>query len=176
MPRTSPRRAALLLAALSAAQLAAGCGPSREEREAALRARYRVEVAGFVIEQRPEAAPVDPEAPAEAAPPVAQDAVVALQVRLEAPAAGEEDDGARLDRLAVTLVLAGPAGPGQEAVRGRWPAELEVAAAAPGGAPVRVSRRLAGVPFEAGDRFAVEIAAAAGRSPDRKTGEDAGRP
>jgi hypothetical protein len=168
LSRTSPRRAALLLAALCAAQLAAGCRGSREEREAALRARYRVEVAGFVIDQRPQAAPIDPQA-APAAPALAQDAVVDLQIRLEAPA-GEGGDagdaGERLDRLPVALVLAGPGG----AVRGRWPAELEVAAAAPGGAPVRVKRRLAGVPFQPGDRFAVEIAAPSG------TEGDAGRP
>lgn len=140
-----------------------GCG-SEEKRLEKLRARYRVEVAGFVVEQRPVAG--------SPAPALAQDVRVDLVIT-DTVASKDRDDRSEPLRLPVELTLAGPGG----AVRGRWPAVLEVAAPPAGGEPVRASYHLKAVPFQPGDRFTVMIAAAAAEAEGKGgAGEDAGRP
>ncbi len=176
---------ALLLAA-------AGCRGSEEQRLEELRARYRVEVAGFVVEQRPLApAPATPAVPDSAAPGVSEPAPIAApgapalvqDVRVDllvhrqlaaGEAAGGKDEGAGPLRLPVELTLTGPGG----AVRGSWPAVLEAAGPAVGGKPVRASYFLKEVPFQPGDRFTVAITSTgAGKAGEPSgAGEDAGRP
>jgi hypothetical protein len=146
--------------------LALGGCDSDKKRLERLRARYRVEVDGFMVEQRPMA--VSP------APVLAQDVRVDLLIT-DTAAAEERDDRPEPMRLPVELALTGPGG----AVRGRWPAVLEVAAPATGDEPLRASYHLEAVPFQPGDLFTVAIAEVteSGESDGEDgAGEDAGRP
>lgn len=181
MPRRSPPAAAglavpaVLLGVLGLLTIALGGCDSEKKRLEKLRARYRVEVAGFVVEQRPVAGSPTPEGVPDAAPALAQDVRVDLLIS-DAAAAGGQDEAPERLRLPVELALTGPG----RVVRGRWPAVLETAGPAAGGEPVRASYHLKAVPFQPGDRFTVEIATttemAGEAGGEGGTGEDADRP
>lgn len=151
---------AALAASILVAALAAGCGadPRPADRIETVRALYRAEVTGFVVEGSPEPVAAAPASAPETAPspeaddggsglvapPVpASDVVLDLRLRHEP---GEEIAG-----LTVEVGLLDPAGTEKEHYR-IW---IEAAGAATG--EKLVTYRLEDVPYVEGDRFVAEV-------------------